>query len=109
MTVKERLRNCEQCVASARAPLAAVARLRSVRVSWSRAKCGTQVSREGDDEGHPVARSVDPPEKQKLHLVLTTRQIAELDQVARAAGIGVSELLRRLLDGWVERRRKAAS
>ena len=61
-------------------------------------------------KGHPVPRSVERPHKQKVHLVLTTTHLTELDQVARAAGVGVSELLRRLLDGWVEqRRRKAAS
>ena len=60
-------------------------------------------------KGHPVARSVDQPQKQKLHLVLTTTHITELDQVAKAAGIGVSELLRRLLDSWVERRHKPAT
>jgi hypothetical protein len=50
---------------------------------------------------------VERPEKQKLHLVLTTRHVAELDQVAPDAGIGVSELLRRLLDSWVARRHAA--
>jgi hypothetical protein len=55
-------------------------------------------------KGHPVARS-ETPQKQKLHLVLTTTHIAELDRVARDAGIGVSELLRRLLDGWIQARR----
>jgi hypothetical protein len=57
-------------------------------------------------KGHPVARS-ETPQKQKLHLVLTTTHIAELDGVAQAAGIGLSELLRRLLDRWVEQRRAA--
>ena len=57
-------------------------------------------------KGHPLARS-ETPQKQKVHLVLTTTHIAELDQVARAAGIGVSELLRRLLDSWVARRHAA--
>jgi hypothetical protein len=35
-------------------------------------------------------------------------QLAELHRVATASGIHSSELLRRLLDGWIARRRKAA-
>jgi hypothetical protein len=44
-----------------------------------------------------------------VRLKLTTRQIAELHKVATASGINTSELLRRLLDGWITRHSKAAS
>jgi hypothetical protein len=45
-------------------------------------------------------RDVDPPEKQVVRLVLTTKHVSELDRVAKASGINLSELLRRLLDHW---------
>jgi hypothetical protein len=44
-----------------------------------------------------------------VRLRLITRQVAELRKVATASGINTSELLRRLLDGWIARRSKAAS
>jgi hypothetical protein len=48
--------------------------------------------------GRPVVvRDVDPPQPQMVRLHLTTRQVAELRRVATAAGINVSELLRRIL------------
>ena len=59
--------------------------------------------------GQPAVRDVDPPEPQMVRLKLTTRQVAELRKVATASGINTSELLRRLLDGWIARRQKAAS
>jgi hypothetical protein len=43
-----------------------------------------------------------------VRLKLTTRQVAELRKVATASGINSSELLRRLLDSWIERRAERA-
>ena len=36
-----------------------------------------------------------------MRLVLTTKHVSELHRVATASGINSSELLRRLLDGWI--------
>lgn len=48
-------------------------------------------------------RDCDPPQSQIIRYRLTSRQISALRRSALKLGIPASELLRRLLDQWIER------
>jgi hypothetical protein len=54
--------------------------------------------------GRPKIYDASPPQKQMVRLHLTTRQVAHLPRASESIGVNASELLRRLLDGWIAKR-----